>query len=97
MTLFPNPALLASLASAALPLASSAQWTVVNLHPPGAAYSACWDVEGGQQIGHIISDTFRASLWSGSAASRIDLMPAGGTYSTVRRTELGGTKIRPRD
>ena len=55
---------------------SSAQWTVVNLHPAGAVSSQALGVGGGQQVGwaHIAGEP-HASLWTGTAASWVDLHP----------------------
>jgi len=50
-------------------------WTVINLHPPGAVESAAYDVHSGQQVGWV--DYYgiekSAALWYGSAASWVDL------------------------
>lgn len=65
--------------------AANAQWTVVNLHPTGALQSAATGVSAGQQsgwaqLGPTVGHT-RASLWTGSAASWVNLHPATTTYS----------------
>jgi uncharacterized membrane protein len=56
----------------------SAQWTVTNLHPEGATLSAATGISGDQQVGYAYdaAGNFHASLWSGSAASWVDLNPA---------------------
>ena len=54
-----------------------AQWTVINLHAGGATESNALAVGGGQQVGWAIVGGMRASLWSGTAASWVDLTPAG--------------------
>ena len=66
------------------------QWTVTNLHSPPDAYeSFAYGVSGGaggagggsQQVGNILTDVRRASLWSGTADSWVDLNPAGASFS----------------
>ncbi len=62
----------------ALAVATSAQWTFVNLHPTGATESKAWGVSGGQQVGYaLMGGHYRASLWSGTAGTWVDLTPAG--------------------
>lgn len=57
-----------------------AQWTVVDLHPPGAFKSDCYDVQDGQQFGTVaFVNEAHAAMWSGTAASVVDLHPAGPT------------------
>ncbi|MCA9279955.1 MAG: hypothetical protein H6815_12700 [Phycisphaeraceae bacterium] len=63
-----------------------AQWTVTNLHPPGLSsgwQSEALAISGGQQVGLVFggSGVGRAILWSGSAASWIDLSPPGSSWS----------------
>src|SRR5688500_16325016 len=54
---------------------ASAQWTVVNLHPPGAtAGSIALSVRDGKQVGIVDG---RAGVWSGTAASWQSLHPTG--------------------
>ncbi|MGE3107706.1 MAG: GC-type dockerin domain-anchored protein [Phycisphaerales bacterium] len=72
-----------------------AQWVVTNLHPAGATESAALGVGQGQQVGYArvgptVGDT-RASLWTGSAASWVNLQPTGAgiTYSTVYAVDAG--------
>ncbi|MEK6700693.1 MAG: hypothetical protein AABZ53_00375, partial [Planctomycetota bacterium] len=70
--------------SAVLLVASTAnaQWTVTNLHPAGASESNAVGVSGGQQVGYaIVSNTRRGYLWTGTAASAVDLTPTGGGES----------------
>src|SRR6187401_2453849 len=56
-----------------------AQWTVVYLHPAGATNSRVHGSDGGRQVGYAVFGTSeRASLWSGSAESRVDASPAAG-------------------
>src|SRR5215210_4207854 len=56
-------------------------WTVTNLHPAGASESYAGGVHAGQQVGSVSfgGGFFRASLWTGTAASWVDLNPAGAT------------------
>jgi hypothetical protein len=61
-----------------------AQWTVTRLHPIDATESQAFAVRGGFQGGQTrIGNIPRASLWNGSADSRIDLHPSGATSSFV--------------
>lgn len=81
--------------------AASAQWTVINLHPPGADHSRANGVEGGQQAGGASFGGFgHAGLWSGSGASWTDLHPASaqgsglsaiGDGQQVGYASVGGT------
>lgn len=80
---------------AVLALAPSAlgQWTVVNLHPAGAARSFAYGVDGDQQVGAaVIGGSEHASLWSGSAATWVDLHPAWAQYSNAYGVE-GGQQV----
>jgi hypothetical protein len=66
------------------PASAGDQWTVTNLHsPPGAYESFAYGVCGGQQAGTTLSDMLHASLWSGSAASWVNLTPAGASSSAA--------------
>lgn len=64
---------------------ASAQWTVTNLHPAGQAASFSYAAFGTQQGGQISLDGFfpRASIWSGSGATQVDLNPEGARDSLV--------------
>lgn len=54
----------------------------VDLHPPGAVFSAAWATAGAIQVGHgQIGSQYHAFLWRGTAASWVDLNPAGSTES----------------
>jgi len=64
----------------------------VKLHPPQAnfsnSFSAAYGVYGNQQVGQTSSPwwgtpRYRASLWTGTPASWVDLNPAGSTYSVA--------------
>jgi hypothetical protein len=48
-------------------------WVPVNLHPSGLNGSYAFAVDGGQQVGLVVSNDDRAALWSGSADSYVDL------------------------
>jgi hypothetical protein len=62
----------------ALTTAAQGQWTVTNLNPAGATVSYAYAAGGGQQVGEtLVGGVTRASLWSGTAASWVDLNPAG--------------------
>lgn len=58
----------------ALGIAASApgQWKVVSLHPIGAYDSVAQGVDANSQVGAVEN---RASIWSGTAASWVDLHP----------------------
>src|SRR5205085_6098773 len=73
-----------------VPRASTAQWTVTNLHPAGAAESYLYGGAVGQQSGSVLlAGQYRASLWSGTAASWTDLTPAGSTWALAFGTAAG--------
>src|SRR3954454_1502217 len=73
----------------AFALPARSQWAVTYLHPSGAAQSWGTGVSGVDQVGRITnaanSSTF-AALWTGSAASFVNMNPAGSSSS-----ELDGT------
>jgi CSLREA domain-containing protein len=55
-----------------------ANWTVVRLHPghlPGVVESRAFGVHNGEQVGQIDLGGSRASLWTGSSVSWVDLHP----------------------
>jgi hypothetical protein len=62
-----------------------AQWTATVLSPDGTYISHAFYTSGGRQAGWVrASDgSAHASLWSGSAASWVDLHPAGALSSSV--------------
>ncbi|MCL6623478.1 MAG: hypothetical protein K6T17_02530, partial [Fimbriimonadales bacterium] len=65
-------------------------WTVINLHPAGAAFSEALGVHGGQQAGiAIIGGVQRAVYWTGSPGSWVDLHPAGASFSEASGVESG--------
>lgn len=79
---------------------SNAQWSYANLHPAGAGESYIEGIHSGLQVGYAaVGGGFRCSLWSGTAASWIDISPAGaqaiGTYANLGQqvgyAGIGGT------
>ncbi|MEZ0326558.1 MAG: PxKF domain-containing protein [Fimbriimonas sp.] len=61
----------------ALRATANAQWRVTNLHPAGADYSEAYGVDGGRQVGNVgLAGIERASLWTGTASSWVNLHPA---------------------
>ena len=59
-----------------------AGWEVTYLHPAGSIESNAWGVSGGEQVGYAkFGSSYHAGLWSGTAASWVDLKPAGSTSS----------------
>lgn len=80
--------------------AAQAQWTVTNLNPASShVYSLAFGVDGSQQVGYITNSTAseHASLWSGSAASWVDLNPPGSMESIATAVsdgqQVGGASI----
>lgn len=72
-------------------IASSAhgQWVVTDLSPMGAFNSQVLGADGAQQTGWAeLGEGTRASLWSGTKASWIDLHPA--VASVSQATSIGG-------
>ncbi|MEQ1823068.1 MAG: hypothetical protein ABL949_11200 [Fimbriimonadaceae bacterium] len=68
-----------------------ADWTVTHLHPSGGTNSFAYGVGFEKQAGMaMIGDVVRASLWSGSSASWVDINPSGATFSVVNA--IDGTK-----
>jgi len=60
----------------ALAMGANAQWQVINLNPAGATSSGAIGVGDGLQAGRAaVGGITRASLWSGSARSWVDLHP----------------------
>lgn len=70
-----------------------AQWTATSLHPAGDVASRAQGVGIGQQVGFTQTGntvgTYRASLWSGTAGSWVNLHPAGGGYSIAYAVDAG--------
>jgi hypothetical protein len=73
--------------TAALTAPAFAGWSVTILTPPGCTASYAYDVSGGQQAGYgygpATGNHAHAALWTGTAASWVDLNPAGYTESAV--------------
>jgi len=75
-----------------------AEWTVVNLSPAGAS-SYAWGVSGGKQVGEVFVSVreysvAHAALWSGTAASWVDLNPAGaGAQGSIAWGVSGGQQV----
>jgi hypothetical protein len=85
---FVNVAALTAVLSAAA--TAHAQWTVTLLHPAGATHSHAMGVGASGQWGSAVVDTDQhASLWSGTAASWVDLHPAGALDSFVYAADGG--------
>src|SRR5690349_12968372 len=62
--------------------AASAQWTVLDLHPPGATMSVARAMRSGQEVGYAaFGGADRACLWTGSPASMVNLNPPGSIFS----------------
>jgi hypothetical protein len=79
-----------SLLVALLAAMASAQWSVIDLHPPGAVRSQATGVGDGQQVGWAnIEDQNKAIRWTGSAASWLSLSPAG-QHTTYANGVSGG-------
>lgn len=67
---------------------ASAQWTVTKLDPAGSTISNAFGTSGGQQVGFAtVGGVDRASMWSGTAASWVDLHPAGSDFSFAWGTD----------
>jgi hypothetical protein len=60
------------------------------MHPVGVVQSIAGCVVGNQQVGYVqlrLGGDARASLWSGTASSWVNLNPAGSTYSIANATD----------
>lgn len=90
----------AALALGSLGVSSAArgQWSVTNLHPTSWEYSGALGAFGPQQVGSVGysiptgGEVTHASMWNGSAASWIDLHPAGFksvAYATSGEHQVG--------
>ncbi len=60
---------------------AAAEWTVSSLHPAGQLSSEARGGWGIYQVGNIYDGAERATLWSGTAASWVNLDPAGSSES----------------
>ncbi|MDQ2987242.1 MAG: hypothetical protein M3R13_11100, partial [Armatimonadota bacterium] len=65
---------------------ANAQWTVVNLHPPGAGDSGPSSVRDGKQGGGVNDD---AGIWSGTAGSWQSLHPHGFVEGIAGNQQVG--------
>lgn len=73
---------------------ASGQWVFVNLHPAGADASEAWGGADGQQVGGaLIGGQWHASVWSGSAASWIDLHPGGSAVYSFAYAARNGQQV----
>lgn len=71
-------------------LSAKAQWTVINLQPPGMMSSVAEGVGGGRQVGYgRVAGSQHAILWNGTANSWVDLNPTGATNSYAFGVALG--------
>lgn len=70
-------------AFAALCLGASANatFTYTVLHPTGTFASYGEGINSTSQVGYVLAGGYRASLWTGTAASWVDLNPAGANSS----------------
>ena len=76
-----------------------AQWSVVNLHPTGAAQSQALGIRNGLAVGWVDSapgtTSIHPALWTGTAASHVNLgglQNAGGrVYGTDGTQHVGGS------
>jgi hypothetical protein len=82
------------LAIGALTVPAHAQYTVVDLNPSSGYSGTMANGLGGSQVGQggvgVIS---HALLWSGTAASVIDLHPSAYTGGSVAYASAGGTQV----
>ncbi len=60
---------------------SAAEWTVSSLHPAGQSSSEARGGWGFDQVGNIYNGAERATFWSGTASSWVNLDPAGSSES----------------
>lgn len=76
---------------------SFAQWTVQNLNPFGSSHSNGFGGANSYQVGSArVGSSFKASLWSGSGSTWVDLTPAGATSGSANGAfgnQQGGTAI----
>lgn len=80
--------------------AAVAQWEVRNLHPAGASSSIINAVADGQQVGTVMIDGIpHASLWTGRAATWVDLhrpieAPQGSWgYGVAAGVQVGAARV----
>jgi|GEM_PF-760818 len=83
---------LACVAFGLLASTAQAQWTVTNLTPPGSRPPDSQVLGGGdgQQVGlAVVAGRIRASLWTGTATSWVDLHPATASSSRANDASEG--------
>ena len=69
---------------------AAAQWTATVVHPTGATYSECLRMRDGQQVGWaMFGNAGDAMLWTGTAASAVNLAPSGSFASRARNVQNG--------
>lgn len=93
-------ALFALTLASAIATPSEAQWTVTVLHPTGALFSESLAASESVQVGYVRSSGIvlqRASLWTGTAGSWVDLNPVGSedsvAYSVSGSEQVGYSRI----
>lgn len=92
--------LVAVFALAGLSALASAQWTVTILTPVAGGFAIGRGASGSSQVGYACVGPFcRASLWSGTAASWVDLHPPGASQSEALAasgsTQVGYVSFEP--
>jgi len=69
----------------------------IDLNPPGFVYSAIFDTDGQQQVGHgtgaATGFARHALIWSGDPASYVDLHPGGIWSDSIARATAGGQQV----
>ena len=82
-------ALLAAVLLCVLANSAHSQWTVTYLHPAGAIQSYAYGVSAVDVVGEETASglDYHAARWTGSAASFVDLNPAGARSSTLYGTD----------
>jgi hypothetical protein len=77
-----------------LPRVAEAGWTVVSLHRNDVEASYANAVHGGRQAGFVIvGGRYRACVWSGSAASFLDIAPAGQPVVHSQANHIEGGRV----
>ncbi len=88
----------AVLALSLLAPAVTASWSVTYLNPPGldgANGSFGYGIGAGQQVGYLprSANIGHAALWTGSAASWVNLHPGGAWFSSYAHDADGGQQV----
>ncbi len=82
--------LIAVALASAIVSATHAQWTATSLNPAGLTRSFATGASGAQQVGMVVlGGKGHPSVWSGSAATWIDLYPAGVSDAVATGTSGG--------